>query len=802
MPHERFACGTSRRRTLVREARNDANQPFLNGIDFLEIDPTDQRLLHVHFVHALPGQAGGVPVGNPLTASNFAVEGGVRINGITIDTIVATAGPVVTLRVDRAGDFSPYALRLVASPLDETPPAGFDPVLSHVTFSFKVHCAADTDCVERPECPPEQGSAPYLNYLAKDYASLRRLLLDRLSTTMPDWRDRSPADVGVTLVELLAYTGDQLSYYQDAVATEAYLGTARRRTSIRRHGRLVDYRLHDGANARAWLVFATDIDRGTTAAPALPSCTRVTNEPRQGEAAGDVSFETMHEVTTLTVSRNAIRFHTWGEERCTLRAGTTAAALVGSTETLGLTRGDVLVIEEVRGAITGLPEDADPARRHVVRLVADPRQLEDPVLRTPVLEVRWHERDALPFTLCLAEFDDGAGGTVPSTVARANVALADHGLTIADDDAAGALVPARVPADGRYRPALDAPSLTQAVAFDERQERERPAADATCMEPREAGPAITLRGEGETWLPRRDLLASSRFAAEFVVETEDGGPARLRFGDGVLGRRPAAGTTFSVRHRIGNGTAGNVGAEALCALVPRVPGVTVRNPIAARGGVDPEPVRQARLHAPHAFRTQERAVTEADYAEAAQRHPEVQRAAATRRWTGSWHTMFVTIDRRGGRPVDSAFELEMRAFLERFRMAGGDLEIDAPRFVPLDISLRLCVNTESHRGAVQQALQAAFGAGTRSDGTLGFFHPDRYTFGQPVVLSQVFATALDVPGVSSILDVVRFQRQGEASRGEIERGFIGMHRLEIARLDNDPSVRERGRLTFVLEGGR
>ena len=43
------------------------------------------------------------------------------------------------------------------------------------------------------------------------------------------------------LVEALAYTADQLSYQQDAVATEAYLGTARRRVSIRRHARLMDY---------------------------------------------------------------------------------------------------------------------------------------------------------------------------------------------------------------------------------------------------------------------------------------------------------------------------------------------------------------------------------------------------------------------------------------------------------------------------------------------------------------------------------------------------------------------------------
>ena len=36
-------------------------------------------------------------------------------------------------------------------------------------------------------------------------------------------------DLGITLVELLAYVGDHLSYYQDAVATEAYLDTARQR---------------------------------------------------------------------------------------------------------------------------------------------------------------------------------------------------------------------------------------------------------------------------------------------------------------------------------------------------------------------------------------------------------------------------------------------------------------------------------------------------------------------------------------------------------------------------------------------
>ncbi len=77
-------------------------------------------------------------------------------------------------------------------------------------------------------------AAPVIDYTARDYDTIRKLLLDRLALTTPDWAERNPADLGTTLVELLAYTGDQISYQQDAVATEAYLDTARRRVSVRR----------------------------------------------------------------------------------------------------------------------------------------------------------------------------------------------------------------------------------------------------------------------------------------------------------------------------------------------------------------------------------------------------------------------------------------------------------------------------------------------------------------------------------------------------------------------------------------
>ena len=90
----------------------------------------------------------------------------------------------------------------------------------------------DFDCKQVITCPAEKFSYPEINYLAKDYASFRQLILDRLALLVPDWKERNPADIGMVLVELLAYVGDHLSYQQDAIATEAYLGTARRRISF------------------------------------------------------------------------------------------------------------------------------------------------------------------------------------------------------------------------------------------------------------------------------------------------------------------------------------------------------------------------------------------------------------------------------------------------------------------------------------------------------------------------------------------------------------------------------------------
>jgi hypothetical protein len=47
-----------------------------------------------------------------------------------------------------------------------------------------------------------------------------------------EWTDHTESDPGITLLELLAYAGDLLSYYQDEIAAEARLATRRRYASV------------------------------------------------------------------------------------------------------------------------------------------------------------------------------------------------------------------------------------------------------------------------------------------------------------------------------------------------------------------------------------------------------------------------------------------------------------------------------------------------------------------------------------------------------------------------------------------
>jgi predicted phage baseplate assembly protein len=306
------------------------------------------------------------------------------------------------------------------------------------------------------------------------------------------------------------------------------------------------------------------------------------------------------------------------------------------------------------------------------------------------------------------------------------------------------------------------------------------------------------------WTPVTTLLESHALSTDFAVETENDGRALIRFGDGVYGLDPPQGAHIFVQYRIGVGTQGNVGADSLAHVInPGFNGIdAVRNPLPAWGGINPQPIEQVKLQAPAAFRAiQYRAVTEADYAEVAERSPDVSQAVATFRWTGSWYTVFITIDPLGRNDVPPEMAERVRDWVTQFTQAGYDLEINAPVFVPLDLVINVCVAPYHFRGDVEQAVLKALSNRQFAGGARGFFHPDNFSFGQPLYLSQLYAAVVAVEGVDSA-SVTQFQRWGKLANHELQQGYIPVDRLEILRLDNDPNFPENGVLRLNMGGGK
>ncbi len=828
-----FRCCDSERRAAV------LRHGSLNGIDWIDVvdraapvEADRQRFLRIGFIKP-PGALAVSP-------ASVRIEGGERIPAVRV---IATSfdGDVLVVEVASPGDFSHYTLALTDPADPALPLAGLDPVLARATFSFKVECDSRFDCPTPQPCPPEYVEGPDIDYTARDYNALRQLLLDRLSALHPAWRDRSPADLGVMLIELLAYVGDRLSWQQDAIATEAYLGTARRRTSVRRHARLIDYRMHDGCNARTWVhVVAGADDIVVPAGTAL--LTRVARQSDRLTAAAladvlsgrprPLVFETMH-AARLFIEQNSMRFYTWGDSRCCLPRGATRATLAGHLTSLTLVEPDeqVLIFEETRGPRSGRESDADPGHRHAVRLTrvtlghdplggqlhADPAQRTDAPV--PITEIEWSGQDALPFPLCISAEEDGQLFEDVS-VARGNVVLADHGAS----QPARALVPAvpaaqvairagtraacaepdRTTAPHRFRPRLPEGPVTMAAPYD--HEQPPPAASTLDQDPRAALPALTLRTSIDpllpVWRPVTDLIAAGPGNEVFVVELEDDGEANLRFGDGVHGRRPPAGETFTAQYRIGAGAVGNVGADSIAHIVSTDSGIVrVRNPLPATGGTEPEATERVREIAPATFRTQQRAVTAADYADVARAAGGIQMARARARWTGSWRTMAVTVDPEKTDRLDAGTQTRVLNRLDRFRMAGADVAVRRPRYVPLEVAIDVCVASDYSAADVERALLDRLGTAALPDGGRGLFHPDNFTFGQPIWLSQIYGAVYGVEGIESATVTV-FRRMGESGSADLDAGRIRLADTELPRLANDPNFPERGVLRLELRGGK
>jgi hypothetical protein len=485
--------------------------------------------------------------------------------------------------------------------------------------------------------------------------------------------------------------------------------------------------------------------------------------------------------------------YVWSNANCCLPQNALSLALAGSYPDLQL--GDYLLLDDGQG------------QRDIVQLTKPPAIVPaNPATSSPdgsVTLVSWSTATPLHHTYCVRALGDL---TRPRLVVRGNVAPATHGeTTIPGESLREQGLRLRHAPLAYLRP--DTPGLPGP---------QNPAGPLPLRQPRGIS-TLTLRVEGfaQPWQEVPTLLDSRPDDQHFRVEIDDAGDATIVFGTGPFGLQPSATAKITASYRVGGGAAGNVGADTLVQLQTREGEsfpwfASVSNPLPAVGGRDLESRDHARRFAPQTFKKPLVAVTAADYQAASQDFEDasgeqlIQRARAAFRWTGSWLTVTLAVDPRGAETLDSGLRQALLQYLDTRRLASYDLEIIRPIYVPVELEIDICLKSGFRPGDVEQGLLQTLSSTDLPGGKKGFFHPDNFTFGQYLYVSQIYAAVMTVPGVDSahITSLSRFRtaRPERETAINLAQGFLAVGPDEIVRLDNDRNFPQNGTLRIGQRG--
>ncbi|HEY2853203.1 MAG TPA: baseplate J/gp47 family protein [Gemmatimonadaceae bacterium] len=792
----------------------------LNGFDFVLVTLTPAvnpiaAQLEVHFQNAdfLPAIVAAIAGTPSLALTIFPITGGHRLRAgsmagqVQVTGVVAGPGAnVLTLAVAPIGDYSTYTLGLQF--------ANVDPVFSELDFKFRPGCFS-IDCAPDWKPGTKREPEPAIDYLARDYDSFRHLLMSAMGQRVPGWRPTSEADFDQTLIDLFAVAGDELSDYQDRVMNEAYFASARKRVSIARHARLMDYHIHQGNQASTWLALSLAPAKSGT----LPGGLTVWTGPKPRISTSQV-FQA-HSPQFVHTLLNRFGLYTWSDAIPALAAGSTSADLridSGTAFDANLVRGFFqaglvthLVIQEWLNPATGNPAGRDPLKRQLLELlpgVPAAETLQDPVTGDFLVRVHWREQDKLTANYCFVV--NCSGGPVRDvSLFHGNLVVVDHGtpgeaIFLEPGD------PLTLPIQLHFARSSDADvpfSATCAIP-------DTPLAYTNTLPGGEIPPMSTLKvlvtppgGATETWVERPDLVHADDGAdtgKSFIVETDELRRSVIRFGNGMNGRALPVDAVVHCTYQFGDGLAGNVGADTIVqlddTLDPLVALATCWNPFDVTSGRAPEPVAQILRRVPEAYRYRQlRAVTLADYVKRAEELPGVSRAAARYAWTGSWRTVQVTIDPVGTIELDPVLRQRIADYLEAVRLIGEDIEIRPPRFVPLIIHVTVCANEAYWPEDLKFVLDQEFSASYTPDGRQAFFNPDAWTFGQELHASEILGRIQEVEGVEHVvsIDIARWDEPSVTVEA-----VVTLRPNEIILVENDPDHMELGSIDFLVIGGR
>lgn len=130
------------------------------------------------------------------------------------------------------------------------------------------------------------------DFTDRDFESLRRRLRSLVLSTFPAWTDETTTNFGNLLIELFAYVGDMMSFYQDAQAAESRITTAVQRKNLLALAKLLNYVPAGAQAATATVTF-------TLSAPVVGGRTVTFNPPATPTPTNPTTVKTLDSDTPL-----------------------------------------------------------------------------------------------------------------------------------------------------------------------------------------------------------------------------------------------------------------------------------------------------------------------------------------------------------------------------------------------------------------------------------------------------------------------------------------------------------------------
>jgi Baseplate J-like protein len=775
-----------------------------NGIDFglMRLDSASPPAFGVLELHFFNDQHLDDLVTTASTPANIwalvPITGGDRIlagpltGQVHVAQLVHSGPQVLEVTIAPVGDYSRYTLTILQS--------SFDPIFGQFIFRFRPGCFS-SNCTPLSVIPAP-AVQPAIDYLAKDYDCFRHVMISAMTQRVPNWQPTSEAAFDVVLLDLFSAAGDELSNYQDRVMQEAYLSTAGKRISLRRHARLMDYYIHEGCQAST--VVALNFPGSVSYnVPAMQQAW--TGQDPTLSSAVWFATEGPQFVSGLFSS---IPLYTWSDAIPALAAGATTADLAftsfadASSAVALITNGSItrLLVEEWLNPATGTSTDRNPQKRQILTLTGA-QLLTDPLTSEPVVRVAWRQQDALMFNYCFVVSVNGL--RVP------NVSLFHGNLLnmVQGKPTSFQYAPAGTPlTPGVYHFRTSAAGAVECrlpPAFPVLWTATTPGG----LQPSVSTVQVSVTDASGTavWTEQPDLIHSDGVTdRDFVVETDELLRTLVRFGDGINGLALPDDAVVTCSWLSGYGPDGNIGRDSLVNFdatgMPDIALGVCWNPFDVTGGLAPETSDVIRRRVPEAFLyLQARAITLADYVARALEVPGVANAAAFYMWTGSWRTVRVIVDPEGATTLSQTLRAAVEQHLDAVHLIGEDVEVRAPQYAPLIVVVSICVSSGYWIEDVQPIVEAAFSNSYTPDGEQAFFNPDRWTFGQALYASQIEGLLATIPGVEHVISIqmTRWWNQSVTS-SEV----MTMAPEEIVLVNNDPSRMELGSIAFTWQGGQ